>query len=595
MSDLADDSLLSRAERLVLDERYDEGLQEIGRLRQNKVEIGAELRCGILESRCFTGLGEFNNAIKAAQNVVDLGSKFQEQKMDVIDGLLEMAAAAWDLGLSDMILEKCNQAEKLRMELMSDDESVIESVKADILFHESIGWNLKDNQQKGVEMLQESLSIREGVGDVQGIVSVLLRLGFFHMMVDNNQAIEYVERALMLNRELGHKGPIIFGQGVKAFIELLRCNWDECEQLTQHAMMLVKRHNHRRWMLWMLFLFSNLYLTKGDFRQAEEYLQEYLFLSEKTDAQLHINMACALRGEIFRIQGEFEKALEDYERSMEIGRRIGRIRGYIETLADCGMIQNAMGDADKALTILEESLELAERQEQSGLLGGHYRSFTLLEIVSILVDKGLIDRAQERVERVREISEETGALYDRQAYIIAEALVLKSSILPRSRIMAKEHLAEVVDGTFFDYQLSVLALLNLTEILVNELQMTGDSDLLGILEARLAKLLKLANEQGSTLLLVETLLLQFKFALLQLDSDKASQLLNHARSLARQKGFHGISKRIADEHDIMLNELSIWKNLGENKPSMIERVEMIRMHEQISDMIKQGTWRRMLF
>ncbi|MFX1417024.1 MAG: hypothetical protein ACFFC0_09435, partial [Promethearchaeota archaeon] len=231
MSHLADDSLLSRAERLVLNERYDEGLQEIGRLRRNKVEIAAQLRCGILESRCFTGLGEFNNAIKAAQSVVDLGSKFQEHKMDVVDGLLEKAAAAWDLGLSDMILESCNQAEELRMELMLDDESFPESVKADILFHESIGWNLKDDSNKGIELLQESLSIRERLGDLQGIVSALLRLGFFLMVADQNQALEYVERALMLNRQLRRKGPIIFGQGVRAYIELERGNWSECEQL----------------------------------------------------------------------------------------------------------------------------------------------------------------------------------------------------------------------------------------------------------------------------------------------------------------------------------------------------------------------------
>lgn len=594
MSHLADDPLLSSAERLVLDERYTEALHEIDWLRRKKVERGTQLRCGILESRCFTGMGEFSKAIKAAQDVVDLGSKFQEHKLDVIDGLLEMAAASWGLGRPDTILETCNQAEKLRMNLLKD-ESLLKSIKADILFHESIGWYTKDDVHRGIECVRESLSIREGLDDVEGIVSSVLRLGYLHLEVDLNQSLEYVERGLMLNRQLGRNGPVIFGKCCKAYIEMERGNWDECEQLTSQVFSLLKKQDHRRWLLFYLFLFSNLYLMKGDFGRSLEHYQEYLAESENVGAQLHIAIASINMSEIFRARGDFERALKGYERCMEINKKIGRNKGYLGAMANCAGVQNAMGHPENALVLLEESLQLAEKQEEAGLLGGVFRSYIILNIVSILVDKGLVNEAQQRVERARLISEETNDSYDKQAYRLAAALVLKSSMQPRSRTMAKDYLVDIVDGSFFYYELSVMALLTLTEILVNELQMEGHPEILDALETRLVALSKLADEQESALLLVETLLLQSKVALLQLDADKAIRLLDQAKSIAQEKGLERIIERIADEHNVILNELDVWKNIGENKPPMTERAEKTRIHEQICDMIRQGTWRKMLF
>lgn len=595
MSHLADDSLLSSAERLVLDERYSEALHEIDRLRRNKIERGTQLRCGILESRCFSGLGDFGKAIKAAQDVVDMGSKFQEHKMDVIDGLLEMADASWGLGLPDMILETCSKAEKLRTELSTEDESLLDSIKANILFHESLGWYMKDDVHRAIECACQSLSIREGLEDVQGIVSSLLRVGYLHIEVNLDQALEYVERGLMLNKQLRCNGHVIFGYSCKACIELMRCNWDECEQLASQALTLVKKHNHRRWMLWPLFLFSNMSLVKGDFRRSLEYSQEYLAKSEKANAQLHIGIASVYMGEIFRARGDFENALKAYERSMEINRKMGRSKGYIVSMANCGMVEIAMGHPDEALMLLEESLMLAEKQEQAGLLGGFIRPYNILNIVSILVDKGLVNEAQQRVERARLISEETNALYDTQAYRIAAALVLKSSMLPRSRKIAKEYLIDVIDGSFIDYELTAMALLNLAEILVNELQMTGNQDILDALETRLDALSTLANRQDSGLLLIETLLLQSKVALLQLDAARVNRLLDQAKIFAQEKGIDRILERIANEHSILLNELGVWENLGENSPPMAKRAEKARIQEQIYDMIRQGTWRKMLF
>jgi tetratricopeptide (TPR) repeat protein len=336
-------------------------------------------------------------------------------------------------------------------------------------------------------------------------------------------------------------------------------------------------------------------MGKGDFERSETFYEECLSLSENVGAGLLIALCSGNLGDIHRTRGDLDKALGNYQRSMDINKEMGRTKGYLTGLANCGLVQYARGHSKEALTLLEESLTLSEEQEQARLLGGWIRSFIILSIISILIESGMVTEAQERLERVRQISEESGDALDEHAYRMAAALVLKSSMLPRNREKAKELLIEVVDGRFFDYEISALALLHLAELLVNELQMTGDEDVLQNLEVYLRRIREMATDQGSTLLTVETMLLQSKVALLQLESDEAIRLLNHAESLASQKGVQRTLKRIVEEQALLLDELSIWQELGEDKPPMTSRAEKSRIQEQIGGMIQQGLWRKMLF
>jgi tetratricopeptide (TPR) repeat protein len=595
MSDLSGDLLVSRVEQLLTNERYRQGLSEIESIRKGKLEKGIQLSLGVLESRCLTALGECDMAFKVAQDAVDLGTELQEYKTVLIDALLEKAAAAWGIGQPATILEACEQAESLRRELQADNESFLESYRAATLYHESIGWYLRDDVHRGIECALQSLKIREQLGDESGVVDSLMRIGYLHIEVDQKKTISYLENGLELNKRLDRKGNIIFAQCCKALVELNKGNWDEAENLTQRSLNLANAHDHGRWMSFILFNLGSISHLKGDFRRAEEFYQKDLDWAEKVGAQVHIALCANNLSDIFIAQGDFDRALKYSEKGIEANRKMSRTKGYIFGLANCGLIRNAVGDPKGALAPLEEGLALAEKQEQAGLLGGVFRSYILLSIVSILVTQDKINEAQQKVERMLRISEETRNNYDAQAYRIAAALVLKSSVLPVNRQMAQKNLTEVLDGGLFDHELVTLSLLHLAELLVSELQMTGEEKVLQELDLRLDKLLTMSSEQNSSLLLVQTLLLQAKVAFLRLEADKASGLLDKARSIAEQNGLRVISKQIVVEKELLLNEFSILEKLGENRPSIEERAETVRIQENIGEMIQQGQWRKMLF
>jgi tetratricopeptide (TPR) repeat protein len=577
------------------EERYREALQEIDRFRKKKPDKGNHLRTGILESRCLRSLGECDKALEAAQGVLGEGEELQGHAMTVIDALVEIADASLCLFQVDRAFDACQKAEQLVTELRTDDSLLMDSIRASILHVKSIAWYYKDDVQRGIECSQKGLSIRERLGDREGIVSSLMRIAYLHLEVDPSKTLEYHARALELNNGLGHKRPIIQALQSESLIRIREREWDEAEQLLLSSLSLAKENEWGGWIRSNLWCLAYLHHGKGDFQRAEEYYLECLALSEEVGADLLIALTSGNLGEIHRARGDLEKARECYERSMDINKKMGRTKGYLTGLANCGMVQYALGSPDKALTLLEESLALSEEQELQGLLGGKIRSYNILNIISILMEKGMANEAQERLEQLHQISEETLDTFDEQAHRIAAALVLKSSMLPKNRVRAKEFLTEVANGSFFDYEISALALLHLSELLVNELQMTGDEDTLGNIDTHLNSLQTMAPNQGSTLLLVETMMIQSKVSLLQLNVEETKRLLDEARGLAKQKGLQNISKRIAEEEEAVFNELKIWEELGENKPPMAERTGKIGIHEQIGGMIQQGLWRKMLF
>ncbi|MHA2209632.1 MAG: tetratricopeptide repeat protein [Candidatus Thorarchaeota archaeon] len=595
MSTLSDDSLVLKIEQHVESEEYRLALDSIEQIRKKKLDIDVRLRMGVLESRCWTGLAEFSKAFTIAQEVVEEGTKSQEYNVHVIEGLLEMASASWDLGQPDVILEKCSQAEKLSQKLTEQNESLLESIRADILLHQSPGWYFKDDVHKAIECVEESVSINERLGNIPGVIAGLMRLGYLSFEVDYDQTIKHQEKGLELNKELGLHGHVIFGLCCQALIEINRNNWSEAEQLIQQSLDLADENDHRRWMLFILFNSAFLYTSRGDFELAEKAYREYFTWTEKAGAKMHSALASNNLGEIYRARGDFEKALKCYERSMKYNKDIGRTKGQLIGLTNIGLVQYARGNLDEALILLEESLALAEKQKQAGLLGGYNITYDSLFIISILIDKGIINEAHKRLERIRQIRDETKADYDQQTYQIAKALVLKSSMLPKDILKAKEYLTDVVDGSFFDIEISVFALLHLTELLVNELRITGNPDVLSSLETRLTRLHDIASEQGSTLLSIETQLLQSRVALLNLEADRANQLLVEAQQIAEEKGLTEISKRISTEQKALATELSFLEELSGDGTSMAERAEKIRIHEHIGEMIQQGLWRKMLF
>jgi len=590
----ADESLPTQLELLVDSERYRDALHEIEKLEKMIGNIDDRVKLGVLKSQCFMRMGDFQGALQAAQAGAEEGIRLESNKKIVIDALLWKADALLRLFQVDKAFEAFKQAEQLEQELPADDQAMLDAVRAGILYFKSIAFYYRDDVHKGIECARRSLSIRERLGDLPGIVASLMRVGYLHIEFDGLQTLEYVEKALELNKELGKKEQMIAACQFKALVEQGRGNLEEAEQLLTKGINLAREHDFPGWEQGHLFVFALMYQKKGDYLLAEEYYQKCLALSERAGSMLFVAMCSNNLGEIYRAQGKLDDALVGYERAMKINREMDRLKGYVWGLGNCGTIQYARGNLDEALRLLEEALTIARERRESGLLTS-YIDWGILFLVQVLVDKGMIEEARQHLEDFPQIAHKEGRLHPNHVYRTSAAIVLKSSTLARERALAKEHLIEVVDGEFRDFEITSMAYLLLCNLLVEDLRISGDKRVLDELKERLASFVDTTVEQGSTMLQTEALILQSRVALLELDTKEADRLLTQAQVLATQKGLEILTERAAADHEMLLSELSLSDKLGFDEPALRERTKKARIYEQIEHMIKQGVWRKMLF
>jgi hypothetical protein len=173
-------------------------------------------------------------------------------------------------------------------------------------------------------------------------------------------------------------------------------------------------------------------------------------------------------------------------------------------------------------------------------------------------------------------------------YKLAQAMVLKTSLRAQKRIDAEKILKEIIEGDVVEHEITVLALINLCDLLLIELRLTNDLDVIPEIEPYLVKLIDIAKNQHSYWLISEIYLLQAKLALIRLDITEARRFLTQAQLLADDHGFTQLAQRISNEHDAILSQFSTMDNMNEQFLNISERLQIARLDKELNTVLNQS-------
>ncbi|MFX0209660.1 MAG: hypothetical protein ACFFDT_27010, partial [Candidatus Hodarchaeota archaeon] len=211
-------------------------------------------------------------------------------------------------------------------------------------------------------------------------------------------------------------------------------------------------------------------------------------------------------------------------------------------------------------------------------------SDTLFYLIIVSLDMENLDQAQMYLEQLKSCDTREKNKLINQRYRLANALVLKTSKRAKNIGKAQELLEQIANEEIVQHRLTVIALLNLFELLLQELQSSGEEEILEETKTIAKKLLVIAKEQHSFSLLAETYWLQAQLALVELDLKKARSLLNEAQLLADENGLDRLAQKISSEYDTLLDHLNQWDELIEKDASLTERVKVARLEELVTTM-----------
>jgi hypothetical protein len=94
-----------------------------------------------------------------------------------------------------------------------------------------------------------------------------------------------------------------------------------------------------------------------------------------------------------------------------------------------------------------------------------------------------------------------------------------------------------------------------------------------------------AEEIAEYTFISESVLLQAKFALINLHIEDAKKLLNKAQSFSEDRGLQLLAQMISEEHDKLLEQSELWENFKHSKAPFSERLKLASI-ENILERLK---------
>jgi tetratricopeptide (TPR) repeat protein len=356
---------------------------------------------------------------------------------------------------------------------------------------------------------------------------------------------------------------------------ILNKDFDKAVECLNKSLKITKVLGNKGYIGEALFQISNIYSSKGEFDQAMKYIEKTLIDPEIP--KFHHCRAHGLLGNILLARGELEEASKISEQWSKLAKEIQYKPCIASSLKLAGEIYRIRGDLDLALEYGKRSLNtLVNTPTSIGL-----RTNTLSFLIELCVEAENYREAEKYLNDYKLIVDELKREDLNKHFQLSKAILLKSSSNIRDLIKAEMFLKEFLEFDIPQFSMDAIlnninemALVHLCDLLLVELRMSNDVKLIDEIDRIINRLSKNAKNQNSFWKLAETYLLKAKLSFIEMNMGEARKFLTHAQEIADEKGFGLLAQKISDEHDKLLEQLSKWDNTKEDTPPLSERIEL---------------------
>ncbi|MHA2055110.1 MAG: tetratricopeptide repeat protein [Candidatus Hodarchaeales archaeon] len=576
---------LHHLEQLLYVGKFSEAFEFVKHL-EKKVEFlpTEQLQFQVLKSDLLRRVGQFRNALSLADKAFQESQKLIEPLYG-IDALLIKLKIHLMLFQPQKASELINRTEKLLLLLSKPTSADITQRKATVMWCKAGVYWMNTKVDQALECAQESLVIREQVGNKSAIADSLDMMGdIFDEMGELSRPMEYYQRALTLREEIGNRQEIAISLDNVGLGHFMRANFQQASACFEKSLVIHTQIGNKYHISHVLFHLGWMARFQGELKQALIYFNQHRANAEAIGFPTFASLIQI--GLIYGLQGEIDQALEYIEQGItERGKLFSKSYRVAWALNRLAKLYREKGDLEQATKHLTKSLALSDKWGNV-LAYLVVKSETLFYLFSIALDQNFLNRAHEYLERLQEICEhmasflEKTQLFDNR-YRVAKAMILNTSPRIKDKVNAQELLQEVAKDEVTDHDLVVTALLILCDLLLVELRMSGVQDVLDEIQSLTTQLLTIAKQQPSYWVLAETYVLKSRLAMFELDLTGAQQLLDQALLLTEEKGLKKLAVKIFSEQTQFQNQMNQWKRLIEQDASLSERLELAQLESLI--------------
>jgi tetratricopeptide (TPR) repeat protein len=329
--------------------------------------------------------------------------------------------------------------------------------------------------------------------------------------------------------------------------------------------------------------------------RALHYTKKHLELSKEVVARKNEAWGLFLLSHIYSFRGEPQVALDNVTHGLKLFTELDEKNGVAWCLSQQGVIYRLLGNLKRAEHYLLEGWELF----QETIIGGSLAfmgSYSLFDLILIAQELDALDKAKKYLTQLQRLSKTSKSKHVKLRTRFAEGIVLAMSKRGVKKFQAQEIFKSIVEEEeVIDFNLMILAMLNLCELLILEMKIsTTAEELLQEVTRVSSHFHEIAQAQQSPLLLVMALILKTKLTLVHSgDFEEASLLLSEAKQIAEEKKLGNLLVKVKIEQETVQAELDKWNELIQRKASIQERVKHARIADWLVEAKKiQEAWTR---
>jgi tetratricopeptide (TPR) repeat protein len=313
------------------------------------------------------------------------------------------------------------------------------------------------------------------------------------------------------------------------------------------------------------------YWANGFLNEALSYINEAIEVAKKIGNQKGLADHYNNMGLIFYSKGNLNQSLHYYKSALKIKREFNDTEGQRNILGNIGQAYAELGNYDLAIDYYNKGLELYKLIENNLQL-----ATLLLDLCSLFLKNHKFEKAQETVNDLQKLSEETDEEIITNRYLIAQANLWSAGMNPVQKKIALQIYTSIADDDVTQYEIYFSAHLHICEMLFESYIETNDKLVLKKLNHYLQKILTKSEEENLFYMKNSSYLLMGRLELLHFNAIEANAIIGKVKEEAESRGYDTLTKHsISDLETVKeynaLHKIISLEKLGLEKERFLDK------------------------
>ncbi|MHA2032879.1 MAG: tetratricopeptide repeat protein [Candidatus Kariarchaeaceae archaeon] len=323
---------------------------------------------------------------------------------------------------------------------------------------------------------------------------------------------------------------------------------------------------------------SFVYTGIGEYDKGQDYAEQQLTLSEELGQQSGLIFAYENLGILEELKGEYDAAVDYYTKGLTIANEMNLRFSIANCTSHIGSIHYLNGEYDLAFKNFTKALIVLEDLNMSIFVAQ-----IIFSLIEVCIKLGLSKQTDNYLIKLNKLYESNKIKGIAVFKKLSQAVILKNNPRARDKITAQNLFEEVLNESV-NVETSSLAILNLSELLLDELKTYGSEEVLEEIEDKTRQLYELAQEHQLYPLIVEVLVLRAKLSFMKLELDETTKILNQANLIAEERGLKNLVRIVENETKKIENEISLAADITRRSSTIQERIDKAQIIEYIEKM-----------